>query len=233
MDGQESTTLERDRGLGGAQLIADAAGRSRLQRLAVELPPQPLGPHADGGSADRKQRDEVARPSGNRHRVIRAHDRSAVVARPPFNVGTFVFGACQHQSVAEQVVEPSAITTDHDHPAAAGGQRTVEGQLEIGGVLVARMALDTGSRGGSAVERSRVDRVHVADHDVDGEVEALRLCQPSVGGDYQRGTGQQLRNRGKGGVAAGEHNRSTVPVPGCVLHSVPPLALPRSGSTGR
>ena len=79
---------------------------------------------------------------------------------------------------------PTTVTTDDDASSGSRLERDVEGQFEIGGVLVGRMATDlaVAERG----EHLRIDRVEIPDRDVDLETERPGMFDPRVGADHQQ-----------------------------------------------
>jgi len=126
------------------------------------------------------------------------------VAQPGFDVDAGPSGGGQHVEVADQVVEAPTAGADHDHPVGeTGGQ--LEGQLQVGLVLVSGVALDSGSGllgGGQGLGRHRV---HVAHRHRHRQTGSHRFVEPRVGGHHHRigrETGDLFRSRG---VASGHH----------------------------
>ncbi len=75
----------------------------------------------------------------------------------------------EKQEQREQVIEPVADPGEDDDPSRTKLHGRVERELEIGGVLVGRVALDASSRGLRSCDRLGCSRVEVADSERDGE----------------------------------------------------------------
>jgi len=95
---------------------------------------------------------------------------------------------------------------DRDGPGAAG-QRGVEGELEIGLVLLRRVGLDLAARGPSRRQLVEIDRVEIPDHQIDRPAERHRLREARVGRDHERLGGQSRRDLDRDRIAAREHDR--------------------------
>ena len=67
----------------------------------------------------------------------------------------------------DEVIETAAAARDDEHPLRPQGDRLVQGELEVGRVLRLGVTDHPRPRGFGRGERFRVDRVEVADHDVD------------------------------------------------------------------
>ena len=83
----------------------------------------------------------------------------------------------EEQRVREEVVDPAAVPADHDRVRAAAVARGEQRELEVGGVLGLGVALDRRAGGDRGVEHGRVDRVEIADDDVDREAERKRVVE--------------------------------------------------------
>ena len=92
------------------------------------------------------------------------------------------------------MIEPVADAGEDENPRRAELERGVEGELEVGGVLRGRMALDSraaGLGGGHAALRCGIE---VADCERDVEPEGVRMVDSTVGGD----DGCAARHRARG-----------------------------------
>ena len=97
-------------------------------------------------------------------------------------------GPGQRQRDGQGVVE--AVAGPGDRHQALGPPRReggVDRQVEVGGVLGRRVALDRGARGLGGGQRRGVHGVHVAHDHVDGQPEGERALQTGVGRHHPRG----------------------------------------------
>ncbi len=65
------------------------------------------------------------------------------------------------------MVESTTGAADHGDRAGVSGQRGVEGELEVGGVLVSRVGFDGRPRGACRREGIETHRIEVPDDQVD------------------------------------------------------------------
>ena len=86
----------------------------------------------------------------------------------------------------------------------AARQRVVERELEVGRLLVDRMALDAHARSLGGAHGGRARRVEVADEHVDAQSERRRVLEPRVGRDHERACGQRADLGGVGREAAAD-----------------------------
>jgi hypothetical protein len=105
------------------------------------------------------------------------------------------------------MVDPSAVPADDDHATLSALHHVVEGEVEVGGVLVCREAPDLGAAALGIGEHGGLDAVHVSDDDVDVETEGGCVLQPGVGGNDERAGREILRQCGVDVITAGEHDR--------------------------
>ena len=70
------------------------------------------------------------------------------------------------------------------------------------------MHLDDRAGRNRDVERGRVDRVEIADHDVDVDTQRERVLEAGVGGDDELDAGEHVRRTGR--IPAREHQRGHV-----------------------
>ena len=92
------------------------------------------------------------------------------------------------------MVEAAAAPGEHEDALGAHRCRDVERELEIGRVLLGRMAVDPRPRGLSDVDRLRRRGVEVADGDRHLETERERVFETPVRGD-DRHAGRHRRDR--------------------------------------
>ena len=125
------------------------------------------------------------------------------------------------------MVEPAAVAGEDEDPPRGQRDRGVERELEVGRVLLGRVALDARPRRLRDRDGLGRRRVEVADRDVDLEAERQRVLETLVGGD----DGRAERDRER--AARGRAGLRLTPPPRSLPTRLPPLALPRSGSAGR
>ncbi len=83
------------------------------------------------------------------------------------------------------MVEATATHSHHVHRGGAAVERGVECELEIGGVLGRRVLFHDRAVGARSVECGRIDRVEVADHEVDVHTEGAGVREAGVGRDHE------------------------------------------------
>jgi hypothetical protein len=105
--------------------------------------------------------------------------------------------------------DSSAVPTDYEHRVGALAYGDIDRQLEIGGVLRNGMAFDACARGFESGEQRGVDRVEVADDDMNVVADLDGVGRARIGGDHQHIVGCLDRggevNIGRG--AAEHHDR--------------------------
>ena len=92
--------------------------------------------------------------------------------------------AIEQANRPEEMVEAAGVRSNNKDPLRPPGKRRFERKLEVGVVLVGRMALYRRAIADRIVEKGSVHRVHVADHEINGKSKRLRMVQPAVGGDH-------------------------------------------------
>ena len=105
----------------------------------------------------------------------------------------------EQQEVGEEVVEPTAADAEHGDLGGAEGAGRVERELEVGGVLVGRVAVDACAGGdrrarrrrASALSRSPITRST-------REPERERVADAGVGRDHERRGGERRRRSVRG-----------------------------------
>ena len=117
----------------------------------------------------------------------------------------------EQQRVGEEVVEPPAVRRRRRRPRSTPRSRAAsERELEVGGVLRRRVALDQPRRARSAASTAAgVGGVEVADDEVDRDAERVRVVEARSRRRSRRvvPVGQVRRaRRGGGRIAAGEHD---------------------------
>ena len=195
------------------ELVAHAAGRAGMQRLAVQREAQARRCATPcGGPADREQRDR-ARPASpcelDARRARRATrgvadarlDRAASAKSSATRAGARWRGSGR----AARRAPPTTTTR-----VGAASRAARERELEVGGVLRRRVALDrrrpprsaASSAAGSTESRSPTTRST-------RRPSALRVVEARVGGDHEIATSARSRSAALGGrwIAAGEHQR--------------------------
>ena len=110
----------------------------------------------------------------------------------------------EQEGVPQQVVEPAAVAADHHDPTRLGGDGRLHRKLQVGCVLVDRVAFHA-RRAGDRVGRSRVE---VPDEEVDPKTEPLGLDDPAVGGDHEGVLGD-LGQRGARGTSRTDDDRGS------------------------
>ena len=161
--------------------VRDAAGRAGRERLAAERVREPLGRDTFGCSVQCDESHELARRTFERasapdHVDVRlADDGVDLYVRVPLRR--------QQKERRELVVEAAAAPGEHEDALGAHRCRDVERELEIGRVLLGRMAVDPRPRGLSDVDRLRRRGVEVADGDRHLETERERVFETPVRGD--------------------------------------------------
>ena len=106
------------------------------------------------------------------------------------------------------MVQAVAATADHrDRTTGADvGQRPVERELGVGGVLVRRMFDDLDTAAARGLPSGVADRVEVADQHVGPQTGGERMVEPGVGGDQQRRGVEVRHQRRVQPVAADDHD---------------------------
>ena len=219
--------VDGDAGAAAGELVADAAARSRRQRLARRA--GSAGPRSCTPSARPPigEQADVARRAGpsTSTRPGPWRQRTQAVAEPRLDVDRRQPRARpSDEDAGQQVVEATAAAAHHHDPAGAARHGRVEGQLGVGRrpwrAGVARPAC---RRPWRPLERLRGHRVEVADHEVDVEAEGVGVVEARVGGDDEALVAAGARATPGWGGAPPSDDDARVP-------SLPPLALPRSGS---
>jgi hypothetical protein len=127
---------------------------------------------------EREQRDELAGLARERARA--AHDVDARRSDERVDLCARVPLVPQQEERREQVVEPSTAAREHEDPLGAGRGGEVERELEVGRVLVGRVADDARTLRLGGGYRVRGGGVEVADRDRDVEPERGRGRAPSA-----------------------------------------------------
>ena len=125
-----------------------------------------------------EQRDELAGCSVER--ALAADDVNARSADERIDLRARVALRAEEQQCGELVIEPSAVSGQHEDALRAHRGRDVERELEVGGVLLVRMSLDASSGGLRHRDGLRRRGVEVAHRDRHLEAERERVLEPLV-----------------------------------------------------
>ena len=213
-------------GCGGSfEFVRDAPGRAGVELFGRERPAQ-SGRRDRRRTGERQDRQGPARSTVDRARSAPyGVDRGAAETRLDHHPG--IAGRRQQQQLTQLVVESTAATADHDDPLRSPPDGAVEGQLEVGGVLVGREPGDHDAESDGVVDVLGPYGVEVTDQLVGNDAEPPGVVPPGVGGEHQPGVDVVDRSdvvsgsgTSRGRSRDDERN----------AHEVPPLALPRSGS---
>ena len=123
------------------------------------------------------------------------------------------------------MVEPAAVAADHRQPRGAGLHGGVHRQREVGAVLVGGVLAHLDALGAGTCQGRRVDRVQVADDQVDVQAQGGGHPEAGVRGDDHRLLGQVRGDVRRDRVAPGHGHdvRVGAPTGGHHVH-LPPLA---------
>ena len=204
--------LSRTRARGAAISLETPRVLPSVRVSRCEGVEESVGVHALGRTVHGQERDQVAGPTGELGDGPGAGDVHPRLAHHGADHQVGEAGRAEHEGVGQEVVEAAAVASEHDDAPCAERLGGVEGELEVGGVLVDGVAFDPGPACGQAVEGVGVQRVEVADEVADGQTRSQGVIGAGVGGDHGDVRGQRgQRGRGERGVervAAGhDHDR--------------------------
>jgi hypothetical protein len=124
------------------QLVADAARRSRPEVLAAQPVAQAASDDPEGRTARGQQRDEAAELTADRdRRITPAREQDARGTREHLELHAGERVRRQQQQIPEQMIEPVSPTVDHHDPPCATRDGRMQRELEIGRVLLGRIAV--------------------------------------------------------------------------------------------
>jgi len=182
VDDEEGALCEGDPCREGEDDIGDPARRSAVEDLTTEWVAEPLRPHPTRLAAERKKGNEVPDP-----RLLDLDSVSdevgplAAVEEDGLNPG-----GCrllQEEDPCQGVVEPVPDRPKEGDPLRVHGEGAVEGELEVGDVLLPRVDLDLDPLLLDLPPRLLGEGVEVPDDEIDREAEPPRDLVPPVGGD--------------------------------------------------
>ncbi len=174
-----------------------------LESLAAQRVGEAFGHDPRGRATEGEERDELAGASAQA--ALAPDDVDERVAEHGVHLHAGEIVAAQDQQLAEQVVEPALDAADHEDPARLPGDGRAERELEIGRVLLGRMAFCPVAQ---LRERPRRDRVEVADCELDLQAEREGVVGSAVRGDHSRAGGYRLARATAGRRAPGDdHDR--------------------------
>ena len=116
----------------------------------------------------------------------------------------------EDKCVREEVVESPPVATDDDDPRRSEAECDIERQFQVGGVLRDGMAMHRGAALLEFTKHRRIERVEVADRDIDDQTQCERMCGAGISGDHdpvRMRRGELCRHQfGIGRVAARDHD---------------------------
>jgi len=214
MDEEELSRADTDPKRRGHDLVGHAPGGGPKEHALVEGVAQ-----AEGGDPARlvregKKGDKVAHVPLDLHAV---HHEVEAGARVEKNDGHVVFS--EEVGVGEGMVQTGAEGAHDKDPLGPEGHGVVQGELKVGGVLLAGDAKDGKSRG-----RGEREGVEVAQKEIHGKAGALGQKEAAVGRKDEVRLGRGEAGLLRGGHAAREDQHRAW------HEKTPPWRQPREGA---
>jgi hypothetical protein len=176
VDDEKSPGSDSDQGLGREKSVAQPKGGTGMQSGIVQRPGQPLDIHPGRSSMDCEHGDSRSRLTSDFEVGTGMNDSDERITHDSAKSKRLVPACSDHKGIAEQVIKTSAVAADDDGAIGARLERSVERELQVGGVLVDRMSTDLTSTQGP--EHLGIDGIEVPDGDVDRQAERMGMMHP-------------------------------------------------------
>ena len=176
VDDEKSPGSDSDQGLGREKSVAQPKGGTGMQSGIVQWPGQPLDVDPGRSSMDCEHGDSLSRLTGEFEVYAGMDHRDKGITHDSAKGKWLVPARCGHKCIAEQVIKSSAVSADDNGAISTGFERSVERELQVGGVLVDRMSTELTST--QRPEHLGIDGIEVPDGDVYRQSERMGMLHP-------------------------------------------------------